>query len=145
MQPKPLSLVRFLPSLALTFLLMGWGAQAADKNVDPTGTWTWSRPGRDGGPERTTKLTLKWDGEKLTGKLLAPGRGGELREAEIQKGKVNGNEIAFVVIREFNGNQFTTKYMAKIDGDNLKGKMEFERNGESRSRDWEAKRVPAKK
>src|SRR5690242_7296585 len=34
---------------------------------------------------------------------------------------------------------FTTKYDGKVTGDTIKGKMEFERDGETRSRDWEAK------
>ena len=47
--------------------------------------------------------------------------------------------------REFNGNKFTTKYAGKISGDTIKGKAESERDGQARSRDWEAKREAAKK
>ena len=144
MQSKPQNWVVLIKAFACAILAMGFSAQAAD-NVDPTGTWSWGRPGRDGGPDITTTLTLKMDGEKLTGKMTTPGRrGGDPREADIQQGKVSGNEISFIVVREFNDNKFTTKYLGKIDGDQLKGKMEFERNGESRSRDWEAKRVKGK-
>ena len=32
-----------------------------------------------------------------------------------------------------------------VSGDSIKGKVEFERNGESQSRDWEAKREGEKK
>lgn len=144
MQPKPLNTITLVKALACAVLMLGFGAQAADKNVDPTGKWTWSRPGRDGGQARTTTLTLKMEGEKLTGKLSTPGRqGGDPRETEIKMGKVTGNEISFVVTREFNGNEFTTKYTGKIEGDALKGTMAFERNGEARTREWEAKRVKA--
>ncbi len=126
-------------------LTLGMVAFAADK-ADPTGTWKWSVPGRNGGEPRTTTLKLKTEGEKLTGKISAPGRqGAEPREIEIKDGKVNGDEISFTVSREFNGNTFTQKYKGKINGDVIKGKVEFERNGEAQSRDWEAKRGTDKK
>jgi hypothetical protein len=48
--------------------------------------------------------------------------------------------VTFSVTREFNGNSFTAKYSGKLDGDTIKGKVDTERNGETRSRDWEAKR-----
>jgi hypothetical protein len=137
-------------SLLLTAALLTLGAvaqtQAQDKKADPTGTWTWTSPGRDGGEGRKSTLTLKTEGEKVTGKIASPGRqGGEVRETEIKNGKLKGDEISFEVTREFNGNSFTAKYKGKITGDTIKGKIETERNGETRERDWEAKRETAKK
>lgn len=114
-------------------------AEAADKN-DPTGTWTWTVPGRNGGPDRKSTLKLKLDGEKVTGTLSAPGRQGQTSEVNIEEGKLKGDEISFNVTREFNNNKFTQKYHGKISGDAIKGKVDFDRNGETRSRDWEAKR-----
>ena len=120
--------------------------QAADKKNDPSGTWTWTVPGRNGGADRKNTLKLKVDGDKLTGTVSAPGRqGGEARETEITDGKVKGDEVSFTVTREFGGNKITQKYNGKVSGDTLKGKMEFERNGETQSRDWEAKREEEKK
>ena len=115
--------------------------QAQDKKSDPTGTWTWSRPGRDGGPARVSTLKLKTEGDKLTGSLTAPGfQGGAPQTIAIENGKVKGDEISFAVTREINGNKRTSKYSGKLSGDAIKGKMEFERNGETQSMDWEAKR-----
>ena len=109
-------------------------AQAADVN----GTWTWSTPGRNGGPERTSTLKLKTEGDKLTGAIN--GRQGQ-EDIKITDGKVTGDDVTFKVSRTGqNGNTFTQKYAAKITGDTLKGKITFERNGEERTRDWEAKR-----
>ena len=62
-------------------------AQADDKKVDPTGTYKWVMPGRNGGTDRTNTLVLKVDGDKLTGKLSAPGRGGQVNETKIADGK----------------------------------------------------------
>lgn len=119
-------------------------SEAADK-VDPTGTWTWTTPGRDGGPARTSTLKLKLDGDKLTGAVSAPGRqGGDARESAISEASLKGDEIAFTVKREFNGNTFVAKYSGKISADSIKGKVEIERGGNTRSRDWEAKREPKK-
>jgi hypothetical protein len=121
-------------------------AQAQEKKVDPTGKWTWTSPGRDGGPGRTNTLMLKLEGAKLTGKMVSPARGDQpARETEITEAKLNGGDIAFTVVREFNGNKMVSKYTGKLSGETIKGKIEFERNGETQSRDWEAKREAAKK
>ena len=39
-------------------------AQADDKKVDPTGTYMWTMPSRNGGADRTNTLVLKLDGDK---------------------------------------------------------------------------------
>lgn len=55
-------------------------AQAQDKPVDPTGTWTWTAPAgggrRGGGAPGTNVLVLKFEAGKLTGTLTMPPRGG---------------------------------------------------------------------
>lgn len=122
-------------------------AQAQDKKADPAGTWTWTTPGRNGGPDRVNTLKLKVEGEKLTGTISSPGgrQGGQARDTAIEDGKIKGDEISFSVTREFGGNKFTSKYSGKVSADTIKGKMEFERNGEAQSRTWEAKRETEKK
>jgi hypothetical protein len=120
--------------------------RAEDKKVDPTGTWTWTTPGRNGGPDRKSTLKLKLDGEKLTGTVSSPGRqGGQATDTAIEDSKLKGDEISFKVTREFNGNKFIAKYNGKIGADSIKGKIETDRNGETQSRDWEAKREVEKK
>ena len=119
--------------------------KAEDSKADAAGTWTWTMAGRQGGADRKFTAKLKVEGDKLTGKVSAPTRGGETRDTEIQDGKIKGDEISFTTSREMNGNTITTKYSGKITGDTIKGKMEFERNGEPVKRDWEAKRGEAKK
>src|ERR1035441_5864032 len=63
-------------------------AQAQDKKVDPTGTYIWTQPGRNGGADRTNTLVLKLDGDKLTGKVSAPGPRGATTDTEIADGKL---------------------------------------------------------
>lgn len=115
-------------------------AQADDQKMDPTGTYIWTTPGRNGGPDRTNTLVLKLDGDKLTGKLTTPRRGGETSSTDIADGKVSGADISFSVVRTFNDNSFTNTFSGTLADGTIKGKMEFTRNGETQSRDWEAKK-----
>jgi hypothetical protein len=126
-------------------LLTGAAAYADDSKADAAGTWTWTAPGRNGGAGRTNTLTLQLENSKLTGKLTAPGRGGQVTETSITDGKLEGGGISFLVIREFNGNSVTNKYAGKIEGDKLHGTIQFTRNGEDQTRDWEASRSTAAK
>jgi len=143
--PSTFGLSAKLAACLLVALATAAQCQAADK-VDPSGTWTWTTPGRDGAPGRTSTLKLKLDGDKLTGSVSAPGRqGGEARDVAISDASLKGDEVAFSVKREFNGNTFVAKYSGKVAGDSIKGKVETERDGNTRSRDWEAKREAAKK
>lgn len=132
---------KFAKVLAGAILVMGVlvQARAEDKKVDPTGTYVWTVPARNGGPDRTNTLVLKLEGDKLTGKLTAPGRGGQINSTDISDGKVTGTTVSFGVVRTFNDNTVTNKYSGTIANGSIKGKMEFERNGEAQSRDWEAK------
>jgi len=134
------ALTSLIKAVACGMLALGAVAQAQDKKADPTGTWTWSQPGRNGGPDRKSTLKLKLEGDKVTGTLSAPGRGGQSSDVAISEGKIKGDEISFAVTREVQGNKFTAKYNGKISGDSIKGKIETERNGQTQSRDWEAKR-----
>lgn len=133
-------------------LLIAVSASAQDSKVDPSGKWTWSFEGRNGNTITST-LMLKMDGDKLIGSVMGRGRrgggngGGQARAngTPIEDAKLKGNEISFTVTREFNGNKFVSKYTAKITGDTMKGKISSERNGQTRERDFEAKRETEKK
>src|SRR5438034_11281043 len=94
-------LTKLLPAILFLAFTSGISAIAADAS----GTWTWSRPGRNGGDPQKSTLKLKVDGDKVTGTLSAPGRGGAATDTSISDGKVKGDEISFSVTREFNGNK----------------------------------------
>ena len=140
-----ITMTRILKSLIQTtaclLFALTLSAHAADKKADPAGTWIWTMPGRNGGEAREVKLKLKLEGEKLTGTVS--GRQGQ-EDTAIEDAKLSGEDISFKVTREFNGNKFTAKYSGKLTGDSIKGKIETERDGNTNSRDWEAKRAPAK-
>lgn len=136
------SLIRLF---ACGILALGAVAQAQDKKTDPSGTWTWTSPGRNDGPERKSTLKLKQEGEKLTGTVATTGRQAQANDIVIENAKVKGDEVSFTVTREFQGNKVAAKYTGKISGDTIKGKIETDRDGQTRSRDWEAKRETVKK
>jgi hypothetical protein len=125
-------------NFATCFLLFAAVAatRADDKKADPAGTYTWSVPGRNGGPDREMTLKLKVE----DGKLMGTVSGGQ-NETKIEHGKISGDEVSFDVTRERNGNSFTTKYKGKVTADAITGKIEMPgRDGQSRDRDWTAKR-----
>ena len=127
---------RDLLAMGMAFLLIAGTVQAADK-PDPTGTWKWSVTFND--MKRDFTLKLKLDGDKLTGAML----GRNNQETAIEEASFKDGEVAFSVTRERNGQKFTTKYKGKVDGDTIKGKSEGMRDGQTQSRDWEAKREKA--
>jgi hypothetical protein len=110
------------------------GLSRAEDKPDPTGTWKWTVTMGDQKREMTLKLKLA--GDKLTGSYV--GRDG--KDTPIEDATFKDGEVAFKVTRERQGMKFTVKYKGKVSGDTLKGKTEVERNGETQSRDWEAKR-----
>ncbi len=123
-------------AMGMAILLATGTVRAADK-PDPTGTWKWSFTVND--MKRDVTLKLKLDGDKLTGAML----GRNNQETAIEEASFKDGEVAFSVTRERNGQKSTTKYKGKLDGDTIKGKSEGVRDGQTQSRDWEAKREKA--
>jgi hypothetical protein len=84
---------------------------------------------------------LKLDGDKLTGSLTPPGRGGAAATPiDITDAALTSTNITFSVVREFNGNSMTNKYSGALADGTITGKVEgVNRNGDPTSRDWEAK------
>lgn len=130
-----------LGGLVVVFTALVGLAQAADDKAkpDPTGTWKWSVTFNDQTREMTLKLKL--EGDKLTGAML----GRDNAETKIDDASFKDGTVSFSVTRERNGQKFTTKYKGKLDGDTIKGTAESERDGQTRSREWEAKREKEKK
>ena len=98
----------------------------------PEGNWKWSV--ERNGQTVETKLTLKLEGDKLSGAIT--GRDG--KESPIEEASFKDGEVKFQVTRERNGQKFTIKYAGKVSGDTITGKSTF---GENQERDWKAERV----
>lgn len=130
---------KWLGAVVFSLLAVGLSmpAFAADK-ADATGSWKWSYD--RGGQTVENTLTLKQDGDKLTGSVK-----GRNSETAIADGKIKDGEVSFKVTRERNGTKYTMNYNGKLAGDVIKGTTESERDGKKNSREWEAKRVKEEK
>jgi opacity protein-like surface antigen len=80
--------------------------------ADLTGKWIAQVPGRQGTTETTFNFVT--DGAKLTGTVTNP-----QGENPITEGKVDGNDISFVVVLNFNGNEVKLLYKGKVSGDEI--------------------------
>ncbi len=117
----------FLVAVCLLVAAAVWAA-------DISGKWTAQVPGR-GGQTRESIFNFKVDGEKLTG-TVSSGQAGDLA---ITNGKVTGDEISFVVVMSFGGNDIKQNYKGKISGDEIK--FTRTREGSDQSQEFTAKRV----
>ena len=106
--------------LAMAIMVFGL-ALATAVAADVTGTWTSEREGR-GGETMTTTYVFKAEGTNLTGTVSSPMGG----ENPISDGKIEGDNISFVVKMEMMGNSMTMKYKGTVAGDEIKLTMEFE-------------------
>ena len=113
-------------------------SDSKESKAKVAGNWKWSFTTANGETRETT-AKFKQEGDKVTGTVS--GRQGN--ETEIKDGKLDKDgKLTFTIEREFNGNKIIQKYNGKVEGDTIKGKVETTRNdGESRERDWEAKRA----
>jgi len=91
--------------------------------ADLTGKWV-AKMQTPNGDTREMVMNLKADGEKLTGTV-----GGMRGDAEITDGKIAGDDVSWVVVRNFNGNEFRQEYKGKVSGKEMKLQISFgERN-----------------
>jgi hypothetical protein len=71
-------------------------------------------------------------------------RGDQAAAVQISEGTIKDGNISFKVVREGRqGNQITTTYKGKLDGDVIKGTTELQFGDQPVTRDWEAKREKA--
>jgi hypothetical protein len=103
--------------------------------ADATGKWKAEFDTQVGVQKYT--YDLKVEGGKLTGKASFE-RMGQKGEADLQDGKVNGDEISFVETLDFQGNKVPITYTGNVAGDEIK----FTRKvGDFATEEFVAKRV----
>jgi hypothetical protein len=102
--------------------------------ADATGKWVAQVPGRNGQMREVT-FNLKADGSSLTGSVTTM-RG----DAPISDGKIDGDNISFTQVLEFNGNSVKLIYKGKVSGDSIKFTRERE-GGEGQPVEFTAKRA----
>lgn len=98
------------------------------------GAWKWNVNFGRRAVELT--MTLKQDGEKLTGKIR--GGGGGNTESEIHRGKVKDGNVSFETERtNREGIKRVTRYHGKVADDTITGKVEANFGGEWTTNKWE--------
>jgi len=118
-----------------------WEAKrGAPKDPGVTGTWRYSFIGA-GGQSFESTLKLKQEGDKVTGALMF-----NQNEAPISDGEVKDGEISFDVVRERDGQKFTSKYKGTVKGaadgpPTIKGQIQSNWGSVERTEEFEAKRV----
>ena len=109
-------------------------AGARDDKADPIGTWKCEY--EIGGQKRTSTLTIKKDGDKITGTMSWP----DQKETMLKDLKLKDGTLTFSADRMFMDNKIAIEYKLMIDGDKLKGKGASDFGGEKREWDIAAKR-----
>ncbi len=98
-----------IKKLGITLLFLALGSVSA-LAADFNGKWTGDVQGRNG--TQTLTFDFHVDGAALTGKITTP-RG----DVDITNGKVDGDNISFDQVLNFNGNSFTISYQGKAAAD----------------------------
>ena len=109
-------------------------ALAANQS-DPIGTWNCEY--NIGDQKRTSTLTIKKDGDKLTGTMSWP----DQKDASLKDLIVKEGELTFSAERVLAGNTLNIAYRLLVNGDSLKGKGTLDVGGEKRDFDIEGKRA----
>lgn len=119
-------------------LPLPWTAKRGVDLDDVTGTWKLKLEGANGNPiESTLKLTA--DGEMLKGTYA--GRMGEQPASEL---KLDGNQLSWQVAADRNGRKFKGVYKGKLDGNAIKGNLEFELGDNKGTMEFTGDRTPPK-
>jgi hypothetical protein len=106
-------------------------APASSKSV--TGNWNYELD--INGNAISLVLSLKQDGENVTGKVLVADF-----DLPISEGKVIGDALSFTVKVDRDDLKFTSKYKGTVAGDTIKGKIHSDRGGQDHEYDWNATR-----
>ena len=121
--------------LGLTVLFFTLGSVAAFA-ADFNGKWTADVQGRNG--MQTITFDFHVDGSTLTGKITTP-RG----DVDISNGKVDGDNISFDQVMNFNGNSFTLSYKGTAGADGINFTRTFGGGGDRPPQTFVAKRHAA--
>jgi hypothetical protein len=120
--------------LSAALVLVVYGLAVAANQADPVGTWKCEY--NIGDQKRSSTLTIKKDGDKLTGTMTWP----DQKDAPLKDIKLKDGELTFSAERVLMDNKFNIEYKFVVNGDALKGKGTLDIGGEKRDFDIEGKR-----
>jgi hypothetical protein len=111
------SRIRPAGAILLVFSVLATAATAAARRADVAGEWTMAYTTTEGVKLEST-LTLKIDGDKLTG-TVSSGRG----SVALNEVAVKGDDITFAIVRGGFGDSIRIEYTGKVNGDSMALKM----------------------
>ncbi len=111
------------------------GAAAVAKTGKDDGEWKLEVV-TDDGQTLTSALKLKKDGDKLAGTYV----GMDGKEVKATDLSLKDKDLAFTVKLDFQGTDLVAKFKLKMDGDALKGKVDYDLGGQTGTLDVNGKR-----
>jgi hypothetical protein len=120
-------------SMTLVLGLCGLTGAQGD-NADPVGTWKCEY--KIGDQKRTLELTIKKDGDKLTGTMNWP----DQKDEKLKNVKLKGGTLTFSAVRKFMDMEFPLDFTLTIDADKFKGKAASNFGGKKQEFDIQGKR-----
>ena len=102
---------------AVSLAVSGAAGSPLAGRADVVGSWHLSYTTKDGVKLEST-LTLKMEGDKLTGTISSPRGSIALNEIAVK-----GDEVTFAIVRVGFGDTIRIDYAGKIDSDTMKLKM----------------------
>ncbi|MEZ6115050.1 MAG: redoxin domain-containing protein [Pirellulaceae bacterium] len=110
-------------------------ANAPAASVDPSGTWKWSLPGRQGTSEHEIKVNLV-EPNRLSGEYTGLGI-----QRDLQSGHVYGDRIQFDVPIVLSGRQLTAVFDGQVQDNQITGQIILESGFGGQKLPWNAKKV----
>ena len=126
-----------------TLLALGLLAQSPAQTNEPApnGTWMAKAYGPNGGPDEKIRLILRvcaLPKEFLSVQYTTWSPLGDPIAWPVDDGKATGNKISFTVANVLSNT--TLKYKGTVGGGTIKGTVDIVHNGETKTRNWTAKR-----
>jgi hypothetical protein len=113
-------------------------AQSKPASADVAGNWKWTIDPQ-GGQTIDQSVKFKQDGQKLSGTFTDGFDGAAF---DIKDGKLSDGQVSFTVVRPFmDAGSITLNFSGKLEGETIKGKVNFSFGDQPMSMDWNAKRA----
>jgi len=94
----------------------------------------------DDGQTLKSSVKLETDGDKVSGVFVAP----DGKEVKLEDTKLSGNELQFKINVDFEGTALVANFKGKVDGDAIKGQVDYDLSGQTGTLDFTAKKADAK-
>jgi hypothetical protein len=109
------------------------GAAGGDAKI--AGKWDVEVSTDDG---QTLKSTVKLDkqGDQISGVAITP----DGKEVKLEDGKLAGDELSFKINVDFEGSALIAKFKGKVDGEKIKGQVDYDLSGQTGTLDFTAKK-----